>query len=151
MIKGRCERVSELLRLVGLEPRAARYPHEFSGGQRQRIAIARALIIEPDIIAFDEALSALDIPARMQILELLNGLSRDCGVSYLWVTHDLSLVRAIADRLIVMKDGRIVETGPTDAVLSAPRDPYTAALVAATPDLGRALRGQSLPHDVSGI
>jgi peptide/nickel transport system ATP-binding protein len=128
-----------------------RYPHEFSGGQRQRIAIARALIIEPDIIAFDEALSALDIPARMQILELLNGLSRDCGVSYLWVTHDLSLVRAIADRLIVMKDGRIVETGPTDAVLSAPRDPYTAALVAATPDLGRALRGQSLPHDVSGI
>jgi peptide/nickel transport system ATP-binding protein len=120
-----------------------RYPHEFSGGQRQRIAIARALIIEPAMIALDEAMSALDIPARSQLLELLNGLSRDLGISFLFVTHDISLVRAVTDRLIVMQAGRIVETGPTADVLAAPRHPYTAALVAATPSLERAFRNAS--------
>ncbi|GAA0561798.1 dipeptide ABC transporter ATP-binding protein [Rhizomicrobium electricum] len=145
-------KVTSVLERVGLSADAIdRYPHEFSGGQRQRIAIARALIIEPDIIAFDEALSALDIAARVQILDLLNGLSRDAGISYLFVTHDISLVRAITDRLIVMKSGRIVEAGKTEDVLSAPRDPYTAALVAATPDLDRALSRHPEMHEASGI
>ena len=148
----RRDKVAAVLARVGLSADAMdRHPHEFSGGQRQRIAIARALIIEPDIIALDEALSALDIAAKVQILALLNTLSRESGISYLFVTHDIALVRAITDRLIVMKDGRIVETGSTAEVLSAPRDPYTAALVAATPDLGRALHGRSHLHEASGI
>ncbi|HEY0282138.1 MAG TPA: dipeptide ABC transporter ATP-binding protein [Rhizomicrobium sp.] len=136
----RRKRAEAALERVGLPARMAdRYPHEFSGGQRQRIAIARALIIEPALIALDEAVSALDVSARAQIVELLNGLSRDLGVAYLFVTHDLSLVRSITDRLIVMRAGRIVETGATGDVLSAPQHPYTAALLAATPDLRRAL------------
>ena len=147
----RRRRTEAVLERVGLPGGTIdRYPHEFSGGQRQRIAIARALIIAPDIIALDEAMSALDAAAKVQLLDLLNGLSREAGISYLFVTHDLSLVRAITDRLIVMKGGRIVETGPTAEVLSAPRNPYTAALVAATPDLPRALAGRFGIH-ASGI
>ncbi len=136
----RLAKVHASLDKVGLASSAAdRYPHEFSGGQRQRIAIARALIIEPALIALDEAVSALDASARAQILELLNTLSHELGVSYLFVTHDLSLVRAIADRLIVMQAGRIVESGRTDEILAAPKHPYTATLLAATPNLDRAL------------
>jgi peptide/nickel transport system ATP-binding protein len=148
----RRKKAEAVLERVGLPADAVeRYPHEFSGGQRQRIAIARALIIAPAIIALDEAMSALDVAAKVQLLELLNTLSREVGISYLFVTHDLTLVRAITDRLIVMQGGRIVETGPTHDVLSSPRDPYTAALVAATPDLGRALARHSKVHEASGI
>ncbi len=136
----RRKRAETVLERVGLSGSVAhRFPHEFSGGQRQRIAIARALIIEPSLIALDEAVSALDISARVQILELLNALSRDLGISYVFVTHDLSLVRSITDRLIVLQSGRIVETGATVDVLAAPHHPYTASLVAATPDFARAL------------
>jgi peptide/nickel transport system ATP-binding protein len=128
----RKRRAAAALERVGLPAEtAARYPHEFSGGQRQRIAIARALIIQPALIAFDEALSSLDAAARRQLLELLDDLSRMLGLSYLFVTHDLVQARAIADRLIVMQAGRIVEAGNTNDILSAPRHPYTAALLTA--------------------
>lgn len=136
----RRKKAETVLERVGLSGSIAdRFPHEFSGGQRQRIAIARALIIEPSLLALDEAVSALDIPARVQILELLNALSRDLGISYFFVTHDLSLVRSITDRLIVLQSGRIIETGVTADVLASPQHPYTASLVAATPDFTRAL------------
>ena len=118
---------------------ADQYPHEFSGGQRQRIAIARALITEPSIIALDEAVSSLDVSIRAQILDLLADLSDRLGVSYLFVTHDLSVVRSITDRVLVMHNGRIVEQGITEEVFSNPQHAYTAALLAAVPDMGRAL------------
>jgi peptide/nickel transport system ATP-binding protein len=132
----RRQRVEELLAQVGLAPADAdRYPHEFSGGQRQRIAIARALAVQPDLIALDEATSALDVLTRAQILDLLGGLSQRLGLAYLVVSHDLAVVRALTDRLLVMQDGRIVEEGPTLQVLSQPQHPYTASLLAATPTL----------------
>jgi peptide/nickel transport system ATP-binding protein len=130
------KRVAEMLERVGLRASdAQRYPHEFSGGQRQRIAIARALITEPAIIALDEAVSALDVSIRAQILDLLAELSDRLGVSYLFVTHDLSVVRAITDRVLVMKEGRIVEEGATEAVFASPQHPYTRELLAAVPKL----------------
>jgi peptide/nickel transport system ATP-binding protein len=132
----RRRRVAQVLEQVGLKASdAGRLPHEFSGGERQRIAIARALITEPAIIAFDEAVSALDVLLRAQILELLTGLAERLNVGYLFVSHDLHVVRAIADRVYVMQRGRIVEEGPTEAVFSAPRHAYTQALIAATPRL----------------
>ena len=135
-------RVDEILDRVGMTSSdAKRFPHEFSGGQRQRIAIARALITEPAIIALDEAVSALDVSIRAQILDLLAELSDRLGVSYLFVTHDLSVVRAITDRVMVMKEGRIVEQGRTEDVFSNPQHPYTVELLAAVPDLDRALSG----------
>jgi len=133
-------RVDEILDRVGMKSSAAKqFPHEFSGGQRQRIAIARALISEPAIIALDEAVAALDVSIRAQILDLLAELSDRLGVSCLFVTHDLSVVRSITDRVLVMKDGRIVEQGRTEDVFSSPQHPYTIELLAAVPDLGRAL------------
>jgi peptide/nickel transport system ATP-binding protein len=130
----RRRKVAAVLEQVGLSASdAGRYPHEFSGGQRQRIAIARALITEPTVIAFDEAVSALDVLVRAQILELLAELAERLQLAYLFVSHDLNVVRAIADRVYVMQRGRIVEHGPTQAVFAAPRHAYTQSLIAALP------------------
>ncbi len=136
----RQRRVAAALAQVGLPADAAqRYPHAFSGGQRQRIAIARALIVEPDIVVLDEAVSALDIFTRNQILDLLAELSREAGIAWLFVSHDLALVRGVADRVAVMQAGRIVETGDTASLFSDPRHPGTRALLAAIPRLPDAL------------
>ena len=130
----RRERVEELLRLVGLEPRfARRYPHEFSGGQRQRIAIARALAVEPKLIICDEPVSALDVSIRSQILNLLRDLQDRLGLAYIFVSHDLAVVKHIADRVAVMNLGVIVETADTQALFASPRHPYSRALLSAIP------------------
>jgi peptide/nickel transport system ATP-binding protein/oligopeptide transport system ATP-binding protein len=127
-------RVEELLKLVGLEPRfARRYPHEFSGGQRQRIAIARALAVEPKLIICDEPVSALDVSIRSQILNLLRDLQQRLGLAYIFVSHDLAVVKHIADRVAVMNLGEIVETAEAQALFASPRHPYSRALLSAIP------------------
>ncbi|NDW45995.1 ABC transporter ATP-binding protein [Ruegeria sp. PrR005] len=134
----RRDRIAEMLTAVGLSPDdSGKYIHEFSGGQRQRIAIARALIIRPQLILFDEAVSALDVSVRAQILDLLADLCTTYDLTYLFISHDLSVVRTITDRVMVMQAGRIVEQGDTDQVFSDPQHPYTEALIAAAPRLPR--------------
>jgi peptide/nickel transport system ATP-binding protein len=134
-------RVAEALLEVGLAPEdAEKYPHEFSGGQRQRLAIARALITRPDLIVADEPVSALDVSIRASILDLFAGLRESHGLSYLFISHDLSVVRAVTDEVLVMRAGEIVERGPTAEVFADPQHPYTKALAAAAPDLERELR-----------
>jgi oligopeptide/dipeptide ABC transporter ATP-binding protein len=132
--KERDERVRELLRQVGLSPTyTERYPYEFSGGQRQRIAIARAIALNPKLIILDEAVSALDVSTQNQILELLEKLRDELGVAYLFISHNLSVIRWLADRTAVMYLGRIVEEGPTERVYADPAHPYTESLLSAVP------------------
>jgi peptide/nickel transport system ATP-binding protein len=131
---GRRERVHEVLEDVGLEADMAnRFPHEFSGGQRQRIALARAIVHRPRLLVGDEPLSALDVTVRAQILELLEGLRRRDGLTLIMVSHDIGVVQNLCDEVVVMKDGRIVEEGPTEKVLLQPQVAYTRRLLASIP------------------
>jgi oligopeptide/dipeptide ABC transporter ATP-binding protein len=128
------ERTTELLRVVGLRPEYIdRYPHEFSGGQRQRIAVARALAINPEFVIADEPVSALDVSIRAQVLNLLQSLQQRFNLTYLFVSHDLSVVRHVADRIAVMYLGKIVELSDRDELYGAPKHPYTRALLSAVP------------------
>ncbi|CDP88045.1 MULTISPECIES: ABC transporter ATP-binding protein [Mycolicibacterium] len=139
--KDREMRVRGLLDMVGLGAKAAgKYPQEFSGGQRQRIGIARALALNPDVIICDEPVSALDLSVQAQVLNLLNDLQQELGISYIFISHDLSVVRHVADRVTVMYLGHMIESGRTEDVYRNPRHPYTAALMSAAPKLDAAQR-----------
>lgn len=136
----RRDRAVELLESVGLGPQVLyRYPHEFSGGQRQRICIARAIALRPELLICDEAVSALDLSIRAQVLDLLGGLKKKLGLSFMFITHDVGVVQHVADRIIVMHRGRIVEEGSTDEVLKRPKMDYTKRLMASVPKIGRPL------------
>ncbi|WP_299520019.1 ABC transporter ATP-binding protein [uncultured Serinicoccus sp.] len=145
-------RVAELLGQVGLDPEAARrYPHQFSGGQRQRISVARALAPDPDILVMDEPVSALDVSVRAQVLNLVDEIVDGLDLTLVFVSHDLSVVRHVCDRVAVMRAGEVVETGETERLFSEPGHDYTASLVAAIPDLHAALAGRTAQDLARGV
>jgi microcin C transport system ATP-binding protein len=133
----RTARIVAMLSEVGLDEAhgishvLTRYPHEFSGGQRQRIAIARAVVLQPEILVLDEPTSALDVSVQQQVLRLLSDLQQKYRMSYVFISHDLAVIRAMCHRVLVMKDGAIVEEGDAETVFASPREPYTKTLVAA--------------------
>jgi microcin C transport system ATP-binding protein len=134
--QGRRQLVAKVLEEVGLDPASQdRYPHEFSGGQRQRISIARAMVLEPSFVVLDEPTSALDMSVQAQIVDLLRDLQARHGLAYLFISHDLRVVRALSDEVIVMREGEVVEQGPAATIFDAPEHPYTQALMAAAFDI----------------
>ena len=136
----RREKAVELLEAVGMPTDILdRYPHEFSGGQRQRLCIARAIALKPELLICDEAVSALDLTIRAQVLDLLGDLKRKLGLSMIFITHDIGVVQHVADRIIVMNKGRIVEEGTCEQVLGNPREEYTKYLMASVPKIGKPL------------
>lgn len=145
-------RVAGLLEQVGLDPDAARrYPHQFSGGQRQRISVARALAPDPDILVMDEPVSALDVSVRAQVLNLIDEIVDGLDLTLVFVSHDLSVVRHVCDRVAVMQAGEVVEVGPTERLFAEPEHAYTRSLVAAIPDLQAALAGRSAQELARGV
>jgi oligopeptide/dipeptide ABC transporter ATP-binding protein len=139
------DRVADLLESCGLKAdHMTRYPHQFSGGQRQRIGVARALALNPEFIVCDEPVSALDVSIQAQIIDLLDELKRELGLTYLFISHDISVIGYVSDRLAVMYLGEIVETGPVQTILEAPRHPYTQALLSAVPRVDAAARTERL-------
>ncbi|MFK5582776.1 MULTISPECIES: ATP-binding cassette domain-containing protein [unclassified Serinicoccus] len=149
---GNADRVTELLERVGLSAEAGdRYPHQFSGGQRQRISVARALAPDPDILVADEPVSALDVSVRAQVLNLIDEVVEAYHLSLVFVSHDLSVVRHVCDRVAVMRRGEIVEVAPTEQLFADPQHEYTRSLVAAIPDLQSALAGRTARDLAQGV